>query len=139
MSTRSSIAVEHEDGSVTAVYCHFDGYLTGVGEALLVGHDSYDAAVKLTEVGDLSTVNVDEDGNGIFQRGSMNETSAIRFTYRDYEHYRSSVHTDIGDNGYRYIFKNGHWRVWGRYDGLTNVPVMLEKALGRLDTSERGQ
>lgn len=121
------------------MYCHFDVYLTGLCEALLVFHDSYDAAVKLTEVGDLSTVGVDEDGNGIFDRGSMNEISAIRFTYRDYEHYRANVHTDIGDNGYRYIFRNGHWRVWGRNDGLTSVPVMLEKALGMLDTSTRGR
>ena len=28
MSTRSSIAIKNEDGSIDAIYCHNDGYLT---------------------------------------------------------------------------------------------------------------
>jgi hypothetical protein len=35
MSTRSRIAVEVEDGKVLSVYCHSDGYLDGVGKALM--------------------------------------------------------------------------------------------------------
>jgi hypothetical protein len=30
MSTRSRIAIENQNGSVTSVYCHFDGYISGV-------------------------------------------------------------------------------------------------------------
>ena len=35
MSTRSYIGIENNDGSVDFVYCHFDGYPTGVGAGLV--------------------------------------------------------------------------------------------------------
>jgi len=34
MATRSNIAIENQDGTVSAIYCHFDGYIDGVGEIL---------------------------------------------------------------------------------------------------------
>ena len=34
MSTRSNIAIENQDGSITSLYCHFDGYLQHVGKIL---------------------------------------------------------------------------------------------------------
>lgn len=34
MSTRSCIAAKFSDGSIKAVYCHFDGYVSGVGATL---------------------------------------------------------------------------------------------------------
>ena len=35
MATRSRIAVEIENGKVLSVYCHSDGYIDGVGKALM--------------------------------------------------------------------------------------------------------
>lgn len=35
MATRSRIAVELEKGEVISVYCHNDGYVSGVGEQLM--------------------------------------------------------------------------------------------------------
>ena len=29
MATTSTIAVQHTDGTVSQIYCHFDGYLSG--------------------------------------------------------------------------------------------------------------
>jgi len=37
MATRSRIAIENQDGTVTSIYCHFDGYLSGVGKLLKRG------------------------------------------------------------------------------------------------------
>lgn len=34
MSTRSAIIRKTEDGSYEGIYCHFDGYLAGVGKTL---------------------------------------------------------------------------------------------------------
>jgi hypothetical protein len=34
MSTRSRIAIENQNGSVTSIYCHFDGYISGVGKTI---------------------------------------------------------------------------------------------------------
>ena len=55
MSTRSMIGVMEKDGSVKAIYCHFDGYLDGVGYTLL---NNYDEAKTrdLIERGDISSL-----------------------------------------------------------------------------------
>lgn len=47
MATRSTIAIEHADGRVTQVYCHFDGYPAGVGRTLL---EHYTDPVKAAEL-----------------------------------------------------------------------------------------
>ena len=57
MATRSFISRINLDGSVTAIYCHFDGYPSGVGAALTSPWWSTSAAVSaLLELGDISTL-----------------------------------------------------------------------------------
>ena len=56
MSTRSSITVSCLDGWYRSVYCHFDGYLDGVGKKLLENYNSQQLAEKLVELGDMSTL-----------------------------------------------------------------------------------
>ena len=34
MGTRSTIAIKNQDGSVTGIYCHWDGYVDHVGVML---------------------------------------------------------------------------------------------------------
>ena len=34
MSTRSNIAIENRNGSITSLYCHYDGYLSNNGKIL---------------------------------------------------------------------------------------------------------
>ncbi len=47
MSTRSMIGLENADGTVTGIYCHFDGYLSNVGAIL---QRSYTNAAKVAEL-----------------------------------------------------------------------------------------
>lgn len=56
MSTRSSIAVQREDGSVVGVYCHFDGYPSHVGAILKKFYCDQDAAIELVEGGGLMSI-----------------------------------------------------------------------------------
>ena len=59
MATRSTIAIQREDGTVAQVYAHWDGYLEGNG-ALLV--NQYNTAAKVEELialGDISSLNVE--------------------------------------------------------------------------------
>jgi len=58
MSTRSRIGVEQKDGSIVSVYCHFDGYPSGVGSTLLQCYNTYDKANEVVALGDLSSLNV---------------------------------------------------------------------------------
>lgn len=56
MSTRSTIALEFADGTVHQVYCHFDGYLSGIGNELA---SDYTDPFKLRELiagGDMSSI-----------------------------------------------------------------------------------
>ena len=54
MSTRSLIGIKNEDGSITNVYCHFDGYLDGVGITLVNHYDTEEKIYELLEHGDMS-------------------------------------------------------------------------------------
>ena len=55
MATRSRIAIENQDGTVTSIYCHFDGYLRGVGKTLFEHYDR-EKTEKLIELGDISVL-----------------------------------------------------------------------------------
>ena len=55
MATRSRIAIENQDGTVTSIYCHFDGYLDGVGKKLF-NHYDREKTEKLIELGDISVL-----------------------------------------------------------------------------------
>ena len=57
MATRSRIAVELDNGTVKSVYCHWDGYPTGVGRDLLNrGFNSIDEVLGFINEGSRSTV-----------------------------------------------------------------------------------
>jgi hypothetical protein len=55
MATRSRIAIKHQDGTIDSIYCHWDGYPSGVGQ-MLVEHYSRKEAEQLMEVGDIRTL-----------------------------------------------------------------------------------
>lgn len=56
MSTRSFIGIQNSDGTVDAVYCHFDGYLPGVGADLIGSYDGEELARGLVQGGDMRSV-----------------------------------------------------------------------------------
>lgn len=56
MGTRSTIALEFADGTVQQVYCHWDGYLSGVGAELQAGYTDPFALRDLIDGGDMSTI-----------------------------------------------------------------------------------
>jgi len=46
MGTHAMIGICNEDGSVTASYCHYDGYVEGVGRTLVKSYNTqYDAEI----------------------------------------------------------------------------------------------
>lgn len=130
MSTRSSIAVKRADGTVLAVYCHFDGYLEGVGAALLAQHNSQEKAEALVGLGDLSICSA-RDGVVAYSRDKGEPFDDVRpHEYVSWDDYRGNVGKQIGDNGYRYVF-DGEWRAWGESAGLTPDPLEVGKCITR--------
>lgn len=82
MATRSRIAIENQDGTVTSIYCHFDGYLAGVGKKLFEHYDR-EKTEKLMELGDISVLG-ESTLNTIAYHRDRNE-DLNKTTYRDLE------------------------------------------------------
>lgn len=56
MSTRSHIGILKEDKQVFFVYCHFDGYPSGVGTVLKENYDRPEDVANLLSFGDISVL-----------------------------------------------------------------------------------
>lgn len=96
MATRSTIALEFADGSVSQVYCHWDGYLSGVGAELRSDYSDPFVLRELIDGGDMSTV-----GEHYTERGE---------DYEDVKARRFSSFDDYAENcqeeEYDYILRN---------------------------------
>jgi len=56
MATRSRIAIENQDGSVTSVYCHWDGHIETNGVILNNNYTTKEQVEALVALGDLSSL-----------------------------------------------------------------------------------
>lgn len=56
MSTRSRIGIQEQDGTITSIYCHFDGYLKYVGHILRNHYTTEEKTRKLIVLGDMSSL-----------------------------------------------------------------------------------
>ena len=68
MSTRSRIAIEKQDGTVTSIYCHFDGYISGNGETLQTNYSNREKVEQLIALGDISSLESDIDETIAYHR-----------------------------------------------------------------------
>ena len=59
MATRSTIALENSDGTVSQIYCHWDGYISHHGRILLEHYSDTRKLSNLMELGGLSVLDVD--------------------------------------------------------------------------------
>ena len=56
MGTRSTIAIQNADGTVTGIYCHWDGYLSHNGRILQENYTTEAQVRELIALGDLSSL-----------------------------------------------------------------------------------
>jgi hypothetical protein len=63
MATRSRIGIMNTDGTIESVYCHFDGYLTGVGRILYEHYKDEDKVRELINLGDMSSLGTTTEFN----------------------------------------------------------------------------
>jgi hypothetical protein len=59
MGTSSMIANRNEDGTVTATYCHYDGYISYNGKMLVDNYNTPEKAKAVGEAGYLSSLKAD--------------------------------------------------------------------------------
>jgi len=147
MATRSTIALEYADGTVHQIYCHWDGYLEGVGKTLLEHYMDPFKVRELMDLGDISSLgevigeqhpfahydvsmSLDEHeekyGNMTTAYGRDRGESRIEAQhYSDYEFYRLNRR----DEEYDYILRtDGKWYVSDHGRPFVEVMQVLEVA-----------
>lgn len=120
MSTNSQIAVQHEDGSISEIYCHWDGYLAYNGRILLTHYNSLELAESLVSLGDLSllgsrihptgphTFDNPEPDTCIYYNRDRNESDIEPTKYDSLNDYMILFDHDYE---YNYMFANGCWNL----------------------------
>jgi len=66
MATRSRIAIENEDGTVSSIYCHWDGYLSNNGRILANHYTDRKKVEALIALGAISSLRENVSPPGIF-------------------------------------------------------------------------
>lgn len=56
MATRSRIGIVNEDGTVSSIYCHWDGYPGGNGKILLLHYSDRNKVQSLIDLGSISSL-----------------------------------------------------------------------------------
>ncbi len=113
MGTRSNIAIEDkETKDITVVYCHWDGYLEGVGAELLEQYDSLGMVEELIRGGDMSSLGSHYAQMPDRAEPPYNETweNNKPKTYQNEYTLMSDLRGDVFIE-YIYLFRDGKWFV----------------------------
>ena len=120
MATRSRIGIELEDGSIKSIYCHWDGYPSGVGAKLAVHYRQREKVLELISLGDISSL--DEEVSPIGTHSFDNPQAGVTVAYhRDRGEKLSPAREDKdtdhfckrGFEEYGYIFtKENEWTIF---------------------------
>jgi hypothetical protein len=76
MGTRSTIAIQNADGTVTGIYCHWDGYTSNNGRILEENYTTEADVRELIALGDLSSLGETVGTKHSFDNAPRNECNA---------------------------------------------------------------
>jgi hypothetical protein len=122
MATRSRIAIENQDGSVTSIYCHWDGYIKTNGRILNENYTTKDKVEELIALGNLSSLDETIERTVAYHRDN-GEYHLIQISFINVE----ELFEDGFSMGVEYIYcftKDGIWLVNAL--GSANVDVLSE-------------
>lgn len=102
MSTNSTIAILNEDGTVTGIYCHWDGYIAHNGRILAENYNDEESVRQLLELGELRYLDETLELTETYSRSGRRAQ-----TFEDW----TDLMIAIGEE-YNYLFvPNEGWRV----------------------------
>jgi len=129
MGTRSTIAIQNGDGTVTGIYCHWDGYLSHNGRILNENYTTEEAVRELLALGDLSSLGATIGEQQDFDNpvdGQCNAYGRDRgetgIEARTFESHAELI--EQTGQEYDYLFANGVWTVHS-YDGTAVLTEAL--------------
>lgn len=113
MSTRSCIALQYAD-KIAAIYCHFDGYPSGVGSDLKTYYTDFEKVESLILLGDISSLGEDERSTSAYHRDRGEELHTAE-EYASFKEWAASA--DGSDREYFYLYRNGEWEFYDNDGG----------------------
>jgi len=136
MGTRSRIGMMNEDGSITSVYCHWDGYPSHNGVILLENYQEPEKIKMLISLGDLSSLEkkLIPEGNVVHSFEDPADGVCV-FYGRDRKENGTSCRVsanmkefiEIADwCDYCYIFEAGVWFVIAMHQGDKKPEKLFE-------------
>jgi len=130
MGTRSTIGIQNEDGSVTGIYCHWDGYLSHNGRILAENYTDEAKVRELIGLGDISSLGAEIGTAHDFDNAPKGETNAYARDRGERDVDARTAHNwrqFVAENGqeYDYLFTPGAgWQV-STYNGIYDLARAL--------------
>jgi hypothetical protein len=121
MATRSRIAIENQDGSVTSVYCHWDGHIETNGVILNNNYNTKEKVEELIALGNLSSLDKTLETTLAYARDRGEDSHQA--TYSNVE----ELFEDGFSSGVEYVYcftKDGIWLV--NELGSVNLAILSE-------------
>ena len=141
MGTRSTIAIQNANGTVTGIYCHWDGYTSNNGRILQDYYTTEAAVRELIALGDLSSLGETVGTKHDFNRapdGECNaygrdrgETGVEAKTYASHD----DLVQQVGQE-YDYLFTPGAGWTVRYFSGWDTVTQPLAEAIEAEATQE---
>jgi len=138
MATRSRIGILNEDGSITSIYCHWDGYPAHNGRILKEHYGTETSVREMLSLGDLSSLRPNlhpkgkhtftdpEDGCCVFYGRDRGESDCDASESIDLQEFMFiSEPCD-----YVYVFDANEWFCTSLYGGdrkMVRIEEMMEK------------
>lgn len=144
MGTSSRIGIENEDGTITSIYCHWDGYVSHVGNILMNFYGDPAKIHELMKLGDLSCIDkeigekhnfnnhLDEHEDWCLaygrDRGEEDTEAKLSKNFKEFE--------DLFEE-YTYLFRDNQWFVFDYYNEETDTikTMLVSEALSLEETS----
>lgn len=147
MSTRSRIGIQDADGTIRSIYCHFDGYLEGVGAELAESYTDPAKVEALVALGNLSSLYGEVAPPKGVQHSFGNPAGGVTVAYaRDRgEQLSIATHADEASylayakkswGEYVYLFKDGQWFVATTYSSSDGTFRTIADAVSRQEADD---
>lgn len=107
MATRSLIGIRLPSGNLRGIYCHWDGYPSGVGKTLKENYTEGNRVEQLLKLGDISELGESLGKTVAYHRDRGEELEANWQSAP--EHLKAEMNKYGAE--YTYIFDGGTWEV----------------------------
>lgn len=133
MATRSTIAIENADGTVTGIYCHWDGYLAYNGKILQENYADEARVRELIALGNISSLDVSIGTKHDFDNCPKGETNAYardrgerEQEARTYDNWTRFINEEGQEYDYLFRPSTGKWQV-NTYSGIYDLAEAFTK------------